>query len=145
MRIAARFRRGHRHEREIPRGHHEKFLAPPRAWGGRLAACSRNCAAFRSRVAAAPRHAACAVRRHTLDDTDAATDEQEEMMGTATIATLATVWDCRFSRPGYRLTGVAEADQPETTWVCVREGERRPVSDEECRSCPHWQPEETRA
>jgi hypothetical protein len=63
-------------------------------------------------------------------------------MATATITTLAAVWDCRWSRPGYRLTGVADAQQPETTWVCVHEGERRPVIDEECATCPHWQQDE---
>jgi hypothetical protein len=51
-------------------------------------------------------------------------------------------WDCLWSRPGYRLTGVSEPDQPESVWVCVREGERRPVTEAECATCPQWVPEE---
>ena len=60
------------------------------------------------------------------------------MTRTAT-ATLQTIWDCRFSRPGYRLTGVVDRHQPESLWVCVREGGRRPVTEEECEHCPNWQ------
>ena len=56
------------------------------------------------------------------------------MTRTAT-ATLQTIWDCRFSRPGYRLTGVVDRHQPEPLWVCVREGGRRPVTEEECEQC----------
>ena len=55
-------------------------------------------------------------------------------------ATVHTVWDCRWSRPGHHLTGVAEALQPEPTWVCVREGNRRAVCAEECAECSHWEP-----
>ena len=40
-------------------------------------------------------------------------------------ATLQTIWDCRWSRPGYRLMGVKDHLQPEELWVCVRTGERR--------------------
>lgn len=60
------------------------------------------------------------------------------MVTTAT-TTMQTVWDCRFSRPGYRLYGVEDHLQPEQLWVCVREGERRGVSEEECEQCPHWE------
>ena len=63
-------------------------------------------------------------------------------MKPATVSTLAAVWDCRWSRPGYRLTGVTEVEQPETIWVCVRTGERRPVAEDECATCPHWQPDD---
>ena len=54
-------------------------------------------------------------------------------------ATLQTVFDCRWSRPGYRVTGVPDHLQPESFWVCVRLGERRDVSAEECESCPYWE------
>jgi len=55
-------------------------------------------------------------------------------------ATLQTVWDCRWSRPGHHITGVSEALQPETTWVCTRDGDRRAVCGEECVSCSRWEP-----
>ena len=60
------------------------------------------------------------------------------MTRTATVV-LQTPWDCAFSRPGYRITGVVEWNQPEPLWVCVREGERRPIATAECADCPHWQ------
>jgi hypothetical protein len=52
---------------------------------------------------------------------------------------LQTIWDCRWSRPGYRLIGVEDLLQPEKLWVCVRGGARRGVTEEECEECPHWQ------
>ena len=60
-------------------------------------------------------------------------------MATTALVMLQPVWDCRWSRNGYHLTGVADAQQPEGAWVCVREGTRRNVSDVECRTCPHWE------
>jgi hypothetical protein len=50
-----------------------------------------------------------------------------------------TVWDCRFSRPGFRLFSLSEPLQPESLWVCTRTGKCRNVTDEECEKCPHWQ------
>lgn len=55
-------------------------------------------------------------------------------------ATLHTVWDCRWSQPGHRITGVPDRLQPESVWVCVREGGRRAVSEDECAACAHWEP-----
>jgi hypothetical protein len=60
-------------------------------------------------------------------------------MATTAIATLQPVWDCRWSQPGHRLTGVSDALQPETDWVCVREGNRRNIGPHECATCPHWE------
>jgi hypothetical protein len=60
-------------------------------------------------------------------------------MARTAIATLQTIWDCRWSRPGYRLFGVGEYLQPEKLWVCVRQGQRRGVTDEECESCAFWE------
>ena len=60
------------------------------------------------------------------------------MARTATM-TLQTIWDCRWSRPGYRVIGVDELLQPEKLWVCVRRGERVGVTEEECADCPHWE------
>jgi hypothetical protein len=58
---------------------------------------------------------------------------------TAAIATLQPVWDCKWSRPGHRLTGIADALQPESTWVCVHGGTRRNVCETECQTCPHFE------
>ena len=60
-------------------------------------------------------------------------------MARTAIATLQTAWDCRWSRPGHRLNGVAEEKQPETTWVCVHNGVRRDLRDDECAECAHWE------
>ncbi len=60
-------------------------------------------------------------------------------MSHTTVATLQTIWDCRCSRPGYRLFGVQDQLQPEKLWVCIRTGERRGVTEEECENCPHWE------
>jgi len=60
-------------------------------------------------------------------------------MSKVSVATLQTVWDCRWSRPGYRLTGVDDSQQPESIWVCIHTGHRRPVSNEECETCHDWQ------
>jgi hypothetical protein len=34
---------------------------------------------------------------------------------------------------------VADALQPESTWVCVRGGTRRNIRDNECQTCPNWE------
>jgi hypothetical protein len=60
-------------------------------------------------------------------------------MSSTAIATLQTAWDCRWSRPGHRVTGIEDRLQPETLWVCVRDGDRRCISTEECEECPHWE------
>ena len=60
-------------------------------------------------------------------------------MAKTAIATLQTIWDCRWSRPGFRLSGVKESLQPETTWVCIRTGPRRCVTDAQCEHCAFWE------
>jgi hypothetical protein len=40
-------------------------------------------------------------------------------MAVTTIATLPTPWQCKWSRPGLRPTGVPDRLQPETSWVCA--------------------------
>ena len=63
------------------------------------------------------------------------------MARTAT-ATLQTIWDCRWSRPGYLPRGLEEPGWPDSLWVCVRPTGgvvRRPVTEAECEHCPHWQ------
>lgn len=53
-------------------------------------------------------------------------------------ATHQAIWECRWSRPGYRVIGVEDHLQPEKPWVCVRR-ERNDVTEEECENCPHWE------
>ncbi len=65
-------------------------------------------------------------------------------MATTAVATLQTAWDCRWSRPGYRLTGVPEHHQPESLWVCVRTEMRVPLKESDCEACPFWEAEEER-
>jgi hypothetical protein len=65
-------------------------------------------------------------------------------MARTAVATLQTVWDCRWSRPGYRLSCVKEALQPESVWVCVRTGRRQAVTDAQCEECPHWELDDRR-
>ena len=63
------------------------------------------------------------------------------MGSTVSAATLQTIWDCRWSRPGYRVVGVPDHLQPEKLWVCLRRGDRRGVTEEECENCPYWEQE----
>lgn len=64
-------------------------------------------------------------------------------MATTAVATLQTAWDCRWSRPGHRLTGVPDRLQPETVWMCVRTGTRIPVEASRCETCSDWQAEDS--
>jgi hypothetical protein len=59
-------------------------------------------------------------------------------MATMSVATKQMVWDCYWSRPGYRVTGVPDELQPETVWVCIRTGYRRNIHSKECEDCRHW-------
>jgi hypothetical protein len=65
-------------------------------------------------------------------------------MAKTAIATSQTAWECKWSRPGFRLAGLDESRQPETVWVCVRTGERRPITEEKCEHCPYWQADDFR-
>ena len=60
-------------------------------------------------------------------------------MYATSVATLQTAWDCRWSRPGYRVFGVEDHLQPEKLWVCVRRGDRQGVTEEDCENCPYWE------
>jgi len=64
-------------------------------------------------------------------------------MSTLHVAPIQTVWQCRFSRRGYRVPGVPDQLQPETQWVCAR-SERRNLQPEECERCPYWEPRSMR-
>ena len=58
------------------------------------------------------------------------------------IATLQTIWDCHWSRLGRRVLGADEPQQLETLWVCVRRGQRRCVTEQECEECGFWEAED---
>ena len=63
-------------------------------------------------------------------------------MAVTTVATLPTPWQCKWSRPGLRLTGVPDRLQPETSWVCVRTGHRRDIAENQCEGCEFWEEED---
>ena len=65
-------------------------------------------------------------------------------MAKVAISTHKTAWDCKWSRPGFRLAGIDEGLQPESVWVCVRTGERRKLGEHTCDDCPYWEEEEFR-
>ena len=62
---------------------------------------------------------------------------------TATMS-VQTIWDCKWSQPGYRLRGFPDKRQPESLWVCVRHGHRRPVNEQVCAECRDWEADEIR-
>jgi hypothetical protein len=66
------------------------------------------------------------------------------MMVTTVVATRQSAWECKWSRPGFRLAGLEEPMQPETVWICVRTGERRRLSETTCDQCPFWRADEFR-
>jgi len=61
-------------------------------------------------------------------------------MARTTVAVSQTIWGCRWSRPGYRIAGVDDRNQPEPTWVCVRDGVRAVVPEGRCETCERWEP-----
>jgi hypothetical protein len=52
-----------------------------------------------------------------------------------------TPWDCRWTRLATvsGRTGRWQDKPGDAVWVCVRQGGRRYVSDEECESCEAWE------
>ena len=52
--------------------------------------------------------------------------------------TTQTAANCQSTKLGFRLSFVGEAKQPESLWVCVRDGDRRAVGDPECGQCARW-------
>jgi hypothetical protein len=65
-------------------------------------------------------------------------------MATTAVATLQTIWGCKWSRPGYRISGIQEQFQPEPVWICVRDGDRASIPENKCETCPRWEPDEGR-
>jgi hypothetical protein len=66
-------------------------------------------------------------------------------MARTTAAVAQTIWGCRWSRPGHRISGVEEYFQPEPTWVCIRDGDRALVPEGKCDTCPRWEPDPEKA
>ena len=64
-------------------------------------------------------------------------------MASTAIATLHNGMDCTWNQPGHRVVGVPDARQAESPRVCVREGHRRNVTNEECQTCAHFEPTAT--
>ena len=62
-------------------------------------------------------------------------------MARTAVAVAQTIWGCRWSRPGYQITGVQPQLQPEPTWVCIRDGIRASVPEGKCETCERWEPE----
>jgi len=60
-------------------------------------------------------------------------------MAKTVIAVLQSIWDCRWSRLAPFQSNSAVAAEYDARWVCVRRGDHRPVCEEECADCPHWQ------
>lgn len=59
----------------------------------------------------------------------------------APVRTMQTIWDCRWSRATNALPA-SDGRATEPLWVCVRPTAttvRRPVTEEECENCPHWE------
>ena len=53
-----------------------------------------------------------------------------------------TIWDCRWSRPGYGVIGTPLHPHQERLWLCVRRPHaERVITAEECETCTHWQAE----
>jgi hypothetical protein len=76
------------------------------------------------------------------DRSSAISFAKESAMATANVQ---TVWNCRWSQAGHQITGLSEALQPETAWVCVRDGDRRALCEGECARCSRWEPLEASA
>ena len=51
-----------------------------------------------------------------------------------------TPWGCRWTRMARPVAGASGRRPQEVIWICVRAGNRRYVSDEECETCDDWQP-----
>ena len=68
------------------------------------------------------------------------TGQEIRMVVFATV--MQTIWDCSWSRAPYLPGGIVSSEHPASLWVCVRptaKTVRRPVKEEECANCPHWQ------
>ena len=62
-------------------------------------------------------------------------------MTATALAAGQSIWSCRWSRPGYRLSCIAEPDQPESAWVCLPRRARTDIAAVGCEPCPSWEPD----
>ena len=69
---------------------------------------------------------------------------REEPMAHTAVAALQAPWDCKWTRLAYRQSGIPEYQPPDPRlWVCVREpAAPRPVAEQDCDGCPHWEMDE---
>lgn len=50
--------------------------------------------------------------------------------------------ECRWCQPQFATTAQIDRDMLDVPWECVRmPGHERPVIDEECAGCEHWEPD----
>ena len=66
-------------------------------------------------------------------------------MARTAVAIAQSIWSCRWSRPGYRITGVEDQFQPEPTWICIRDGVRAVIPEGKCETCERWEPDQEKA
>jgi hypothetical protein len=57
-------------------------------------------------------------------------------MANTAIGILHTPWDCRWSRFARRTSGQQERGG---LWDCVHSGERLPIRESDCETCPFWE------
>ena len=50
-----------------------------------------------------------------------------------------TVWNCRWSRPGFRFTGLPASRHVEGAWICTRECPAHSVDEADCRTCASFE------
>jgi hypothetical protein len=59
-------------------------------------------------------------------------------MAATKIATLQTIWDCKWSRINCSVSGESRLGTP--LWTCIRPGRKhRGVTEEECETCANWE------
>lgn len=66
-------------------------------------------------------------------------------MATTAVATLQTIWDCRWGQPAFLRPDTARGDRYGSRWVCERTGGAVPVAEGDCESCPYWEYEPARS
>jgi hypothetical protein len=59
-------------------------------------------------------------------------------MARTAIATLQTVWGCRWSQPLLHLERPGVITHLEETWVCTRDGQPHVIDPHNCETCPFF-------
>ena len=59
------------------------------------------------------------------------------------VVDVQTPWECRWTCMANRVPRGTRRQQAQTViWLCLRDGTRRHVTDEDCESCECWEPED---